>query len=959
MTMPFLTTKFYIPPVRPGSVSRPRLIKQLSAGLWRNRRFARRLTLISAPPGFGKTELLSEWVGGIERPVAWVSLDADDNDPTRFWGGFITALRTAQPGIGETALTMLRSSQAPPIEPILVALINEITRRPDALTLILDDYHVIESQSIHDSLAFLLDHLPRKLHLTLATRVEPLLPLSRLRTRRQLTELRTDDLRFTFDEADAFLNQAMGLGLSEQDVRALTVRTEGWIAGLQMSALALQRTLATHGREGVHSSIEAFTGSHRYIMDYLTEQVLHHQPDHIQTFLLQTSILDHLTGPLCDAVRFGRAETPSSRHDPWFTLKDEKPQQVEDSRTCSGHFRISSKGSAVCFGTAKIPSNSQSDGQRILEQLEAANLFVTALDDEQCWYRYHHLFAELLRQQLSRTQPTLAPTLHQRASAWYEENGLLLEAVRHALAAEDIERMVHLVEGNALTMIGRGELSIILRWLDALPDKVIRSRPWLCVLQAWVLAYAAQVDAVEPWLREAERAVADVKRQVQGSIPSRAEEQHLLGHIAAIRAYGIAWQGKMSQARELARQALELLPDDDLSTREFAALHLGRCSHWDGDLSAAVRAYTEALAIRQRDGNSHIAIVTKCRLSELLVAQGQLYEADEACREALELAEHAGQARKQLLVAGYVYIRKSRVLYHWNELETATRQTVRGIELCEQWGQMESILVGYNTLVRVLQARGDADGALDACRKAMQIARGISSWPATYVGALEAWLRLAQGDVAAAAHWAQKSGLSAEDEITFQNKFTYLTLARLLIAQKKTRKALGLLARLLDMAEVLGATGSVIEILVLQAVALHAQGEIDQALAALERALTIAKPEGYIRVFVDEGVPMIHLLRQAAARNIGTWDYVCRLLAALEVERDRSSPVGETLIEPLSEREMQVLRLIMMGLSNREITESLCVSINTVKTHVKTIYSKLSVRNRVQAVGRARELRLM
>lgn len=929
MTVPFLTTKFYIPPVRPGSVSRPRLIKQLNAGLWRNGGFARRLILISAPPGFGKTELLSEWVSGAERPVAWVSLDRDDNDPTRFWAAFITALQTTQPGIGETALAVLHSSQATPIKPILATLINEIAEGPDALTLILDDYHVIESQSIHDDLAFILDHLPPKLHLILSTRVEPLLPLSRLRTRRQLTELRTDDLRFTFDEADAFLNRAMELGLSDEDVLALTVRTEGWIAGLQMAALALQRTLSMHGRKGVHSSIEAFTGNHRYIMDYLTEQVLHHQPAHIQTFLLQTSILDHLTGSLCDAVCCDCAATPSS-----------------------------SEGSAVHFDTAETPSNSQSDGRSILEQLEAANLFITALDDERCWYRYHHLFAELLRQQLSRTQPTLVSTLHRRASGWYEKNGLPLEAVRHALAAEDTERMVRSVEGNALAMVGRGELSTILGWLDALPDEMVRSRPWLCVLRAWALAYTAQVDVVELWLREAEKALADVKGQAQDRILNRTEEQHLLGHISAIRAYGVAWQGKMSQARGLARQALEFLPENDLIARGFAALQLGRCSHWDGDLAAAVRAYTEASVISQRTGNSHIAVVTKCRFSELLLVQGQLHEANAACQEALELAERTRQVRGQLPVVGCAYIRRSRVLYHWNEPETATHQTIKGIKLCEQWGQIESVLIGYNTLARVLQARGDADGALAACRKAMQIARSISSWPVIYAEALEAWLRLAQGDVAAAARWAQRNGLSADDDVTFQYEFQYLTLARLLIARKKTGEALGLLARLLNMMEALEATGSVIEILVLQAMALQAQGEISQAVAALERALTLAEPEGYVRIFVDEGVPMIHLLRRVATRRIA-WDYVRRLLATLEAERDRSSPVGETLIEPLSEREMQVLRLITMGLSNREITESLCVSINTIKTHVKTIYSKLSVHNRVQAVGRARELRLM
>ncbi|MCP4544202.1 MAG: tetratricopeptide repeat protein [Chloroflexi bacterium] len=944
MTVPFLTTKFYIPPVRPGLISRPRLIEQLNAGLWRNDDFSRKLTIVSAPPGFGKTELLSEWVSSVERPVAWVSLDRDDNNPARFWAGLITALQTIRASMGETALALLHSSQTLPIKPILATLINEIAEETDALTLVLDDYHVIESQSIHDTLAFVLDHLPPKLHLILSTRVEPLLPLGHLRSQRQLNELGTDDLRFTFDEVNVFLNQVMSLNLSDEDLLTLTARTEGWIAGLQMAALTLQRTLSMHGQEVVHNSIKTFSGSHRYIMDYMTEHVLRHQPAHVRTFLLQTSILDHLTGPLCDAVRFGAAETPSS-----------------------------SEGFAACFHCTETPNSSQG----ILDQLEAANLFVTALDDDRCWYRYHHLFAELLRQQLSRTQPKLVPILHRRASEWYEENGLLLKAMRHALAAEDIERMVHLVEENALVMMGHGDQSIILGWLDTLPGDVVRSRPWLCVLRAWALAYAARVDAVELWLREAEKALANVKRQTLGSILSQAEEQHLLGHIATIRAYGMGWQGEMSWARELARQALELLPENDLMARGFAALHLAKSSRWDGDLAAAAQAYTKASAINQVAGNSHITILAKCCLAELLIVQGQLYRAADVCQEAQRLAKKVtGQAGGQLPISGFVHILKSKVLRHWNQLEAATRQVVQGIELCDQWGQVEFTLIGYNELARILQERGDADGALDACWKSMQIARGISFWPVAHADALGAWLRLAQGDVAAAARWAERNGLDVEDDVTFQYEFLYLALARLLIAQKKTEKALDLLARLLEIAETLGAIGSTIEILVLQAVTLQAQGETDQALAALERALTLAEPEGYVRVFVDEGVPMIHLLRQVAARSVATtrwvtatrrvtatrwvaWDYVCKLLAALEAEQDRSSPISETLIEPLSEREMQVLRLIVMGLSNREITESLCVSINTIKTHVKTIYGKLNVHNRVQAAGRARELRLM
>ncbi|MFQ5857178.1 MAG: LuxR C-terminal-related transcriptional regulator [Anaerolineae bacterium] len=974
MATALLTTKLYIAPVRPEMVSRPRLIERLNAGLHR------KLTLLSAPAGFGKTTLLSEWAAGCGRPVAWVSLDKGDNDPARFWAYFIAALQTVHEGIGESVLAALQSARvpsttAPSIEMLLTGLINEIAEIPNPpstepvtsassvqalssskgsgrrFALVLDDFHLITDQQIHDAVAFLLDNLPPQMHLILSSRADPPWPLARLRARREMTELRVNDLRFTPAEAAAFLNNAMKLNLSPADVAALEDRCEGWIAGLQMAAISMQGRRQTQGIRDVSRFIKAFTGSHRFILDYLVEEVLDQQSSDVQEFLLKTSVLEHMTAPLCDAVTDG------------------------------------------------------DDSQAVLTQLEHANLFLIPLDDERRWYRYHRLFADLLHSRLEQTQPDQVPAVHRLASEWFEKNELIPEAVSHALAAGDVERVARLVEGSALAWIYHGELTTLVGWLGALPDEVVRSRPWLCVAHAWALVNAGQLDGVEPLLQDAEKALVGLDEHAKGPVTSTSsvqalspsaglginsaegprpeldEGQRIAGHIAAIRTYSAGLRGEMTLAAELARAALEHLPENDLMMRGFATMMLAFMLRRNGDLAAAAQAFAEAIAISQAAGDHHITIHALSNLAGVQIVQGQLHKAAATKREALHLADEYGKrGGRRLPLTGLVYSTMSTVLREWNDLEAALRHAREGLALCEHWGQADILARGYIEVAGTLQAMGDGDGALDAIQEARQVASGVSSWAVDILAADEARLRLAQGDVAAAIRWAQESGLSVDDEVSFHNETMYRTLARVLIAQGREQskalfidEALGLLARLLEVAEGAGAIGYVIEILVLQALALQARGDVEQALAVLERAISLAEPEGYVRTFIDEGKPMGKLLRQAVVRGIAV-DYVGKLLSVFRLEGSRlkvkgsSAPLPNfqpstfqpaTLVEPLSERELEVLRLLTTRLSTTEIADQLYISVHTVRSHVKSIYGKLGVHSRDEAVTRAKELNLI
>ncbi len=910
MTTPLISTKLYIPPTRPELVSRPRLIEQLNAGA------TRKLTLISAPAGFGKTTLLSEWVhrsstATASLQVAWLTLDESDNDPTHFLAYFIAAIQTIHPDVGQSVVAASQSSQPLAIQALLTPLINEIAALAERFTLVLDDYHLITAQALHDGLGFLLDHLPPQLHLVIATRADPPLPLARLRARDQLTELRQSDLRFTTGEAAAFLNRVMALNLSPEHVAALESRTEGWIAGLQMASLATRAHVSPQGQDDVAAFIHAFTGSDRYILDYLVEEVLQRQPESVQTFLLQTSILKHLSGTLCDAVRFGEGTIST---DP--------------------------------------PSEKQAQGQVMLERLEQSNLFIVPLDNERRWYRYHRLFADLLHSRLHRTQPKLAPILHRRASSWYEEHGLVAAAIDHALAAEDVERAADLIEQNAEETLMQGEAATFLRWVAALPDDRIRARPSLGVLHAWMLLLSGQsLEAIESRLQDTD-----------------VGDKLTMGRVTALRAMIIAFQGQTSRAAELFRQALTQLPQKDRFIRDFVTWMLN-ISQLSGDDGATDHlAMDEIFRASQKTGNVMIAVMVMCGQAELYVRQGQLWQAAAIYRRALELATDT-QGQRQA-IAGQVLVGLGELYREWNDLDAATRYLTQGIQLTEQWTEVGA-LEAYIALARVRQAQGDLDSAWEATHKAQELAVkfDITEIDDLIVALFRAWLQITQGDLEAAQHWAEERELYQYIDTALQEdrqsptehrlrKYELVVLARLLIAQGRLDETLALLKPLLPVVERRNRPGMMIEIYLLQALAFQAKGDLDRAMIPLEHALSLAEPEGYVRIFVDEGEPLARLLYLAAERGI-TPEYAGRLLAAFPaLEAPVREPQAE-MVEPLSERELDVLRLIADGLSNQEIAQRLVVSLRTVKWHAGNIYGKLGVKNRTQAVAKARSLGIL
>jgi LuxR family maltose regulon positive regulatory protein len=942
MSEMLLQTKLFIPPLRPNLVPRPHLIEKLNQGL----RLGHKLTLISAPAGFGKTTLVSEWVASCERPVAWLSLDEGDNDPTRFLAYLVTALQTLAlsevegitPNFGEGVLNVLQSPQPPPTESILTALLNAITTIPDNFVLVLDDYHVIDakpvdvSTSVDEALAFLLEHLPPQMHLVIATREDPDLPLARLRARGQFTELRVTDLRFTFAEAAAFLNQMMDLNLSAEDIAALEARTEGWIAGLQLAALALQGTISMRGHQDATSFIQSFAGSHHYVLDYLVEEVLHQQPKSIQTFLLQTSILDRLCGPLCDAVCF--VGTASSS-----------------------------------FGTADLPRGAglrqtpAASGQETLEYLEQANLFIVPLDNERRWYRYHHLFADLLRQRMEQSIASSTgdevrdvADLHIRASVWYEENGLEIEAFHHAAAANDFERAARLVEGKGMPLHFRGAVGPVLNWLESLPTTVLDARPSLWVMYASALWVAHQISSVEQKLQAAEAAAAEAaiaesaaaEAVLQGTGPDD-KNQDLVGHIAAIRAMLAAPQRQVETIIAQSRRALEYLHPDNLPVRTAATWALGIAYQFRGDRAAASQAYTEAISICEASGNVFINILATTGLGIIQEAENQLYLAVESYRRVLQLL--GGQPQP---VACEAYFGLARIFYEWNDLEAAQEHGQQSVQLARQIENIDSFVACEVFLARLKLTRGDVAGAAAILAEAGQSARRHNFvYQIPEVAAAQVLAFLQQGDLAPAADLAEKHELP-------------ISQARVYLAQGDPFAALSVLEPLRRQVEAKGWEDEQLKVMILQAVAHHAHGEKDKAVQLLGDALALAEPGGFIRLFVDEGSPMAQLLSEAAAHGMMP-DYTGKLLAAFESEKQRSAgesarltaPSLQPLIEPLSQRELEVLQLIAQGLSNREIGERLFIALNTVKGHNRNIYSKLQVQRRTEAIVRARELGLL
>ncbi len=883
MPTPLLATKLYIPRLRPNVVSRPRLLERLNEGLHRN------LILISAPAGFGKTTLVSEWVEGIERPTAWLSLDEGDNDPTRFLTYLVAALQTIAATIGEGVSGVLHSPQPPPTASILTALLNDITTISDHFVLVLDDYHVIDAQPVDQALTYLVDHLPPQMHLVIATREDPPLPLARLRVGGQLTELRVADLRFTPSEAAAFLNQVMGLPLSAEDIAALERRTEGWIAGLQLAAISLQ------GHQDATSFITSFTGSHHFVMDYLVEEVLQQQSESVQTFLLRTSILDRLCGPLCDAV-----------------LLD--------------------------------PSAS---GQATLEYLERANLFIVPLDNERRWYRYHHLFADLLRQRLHQSLASSTGDaeshvneLHIRASLWYEDHGLEVEAFHHAVAANDVERAERLIEGKGIPLHFRGAVTAILDWLESLPTTVLNARPSLWARYASLLLVNGQTTGVEEKLQAAEAAL-------QGT-EADDKTRNLVGQIAAARATLALTRYQVEPMLAQSRRALEYLHPNNLSSRTTANWTLGFAYFLQGDRAAARRAYTEAISLSQASGDIFTTILATIGLGNIQEAENQLYLAAETYQRVLQLA---GDQPLQMIYEAHLGL--ARIFYEWNDLDEASQHGRQSLHLARQYERViDRFVLCEVLLARLKLAQGDVAGAAALLAQASQSARQHHFvYRLPEVAAAQVLTLLHQGNLAAAAHLAQTHELP-------------LSQARVHLAQGDTSAALAVLSPWRQQMEAKDWEDERLKVMVLQAVALQAHGEKDKAVQLLCDALAIAEPGGFIRLFVDEGLPMAHLLSEAEAIGMMP-DYTGKLLAVLEAEEqkreDTSSlpPPAQPLLEPLSQRELEVLHLIAQGLSNHEICERLFLALDTVKGHNRKIFDKLQVQRRTEAVARARELGLL
>jgi LuxR family maltose regulon positive regulatory protein len=901
MATPILATKLYVPLPQPRGVLRPRLTERLNEGL------NRRLTLICAPAGFGKTTLLSEWLAGQPRPAAWLSLDEGDGDPTRFLAYLVAALRTVAADVGEGVLGVLQSPQPPPIEAILTALLNEVATVPGDLVLILDDYHVIDARPIDNALAFLLDHLPPRMHLVIATREDPHLPLPRLRARGQLTELRAAELRFTPSEAAEFLNQVMSFDLSAEEITALETRTEGWIAGLQLAALSMR------GREDVAGFIRAFAGDNRYIVDYLIEEVLQRQPERVRSFLLQTSILERLGGPLCDAV------------------------------------------------------TGREDGGVMLEALERSNLFVVPLDDKRRWYRYHHLFADVLKARSMEEQPDLVPTLHWRASEWYEQNGLPSDAIHHALAAGDFGRTAALIELTARAMLlGRREQTF-LGWLRALPDEEVRRRPVLGVYYALALV-SHDLEAGEARLRDAERLLDDTTHTSEIVVVDEEEFRALPGIAAITRAYYAGAIGDVSGSVRHARRALDLLPEDEPLWRGAAATLLGLAYWTGGDLDEAYLFIANGMENLRMAGDTTQSPSGAFILADIRTAQGRLRDAARIYEQALQLAADHGESTPPGMAD--LYVGMSELRSEHGDLEAASRYLLRSKELGERGSISENRYRWYVARARIEEARGDLDGALELLDEAERLYIRSPDPDVRPIAALKTRVWVRQGRLPEALGWARERGLSVHDALSYLREFEHITLARVLIArydgdriERSLHEAMGLLERLLQAAEEGGRTGSVIEILVLQALAHEARGDISRALAPLERALNLAEPEGYVRVFADEGAPMARLLSEAADRGI-TPDCTGRLLAAFDAGERKSEgephqPPARSLTEPLSRRELEVLRLIAQGLSNREISERLFIALMTVKGHNRRIFAKLMVGRRTEAVARARELGLL
>ena len=905
-----LATKLYLPRLQASFVPRPRLTARLDDAL------AGGMVLVCAPAGFGKTALLGDWAPRGGRAVGWLSLDAGDSDAARFWRHVVAALDRARPGLAARVEPLLGPPAPRSFDGLVTALINELAAAPaDAeILLVLDDYHVVDSAAVHTSLMFLLEHLPPGMHVVLASRADPPLALARLRARGQLAELRAAELRFTSEEAAALLRAAVGAELSPDALMALEARTEGWAAGLQLAALSLR------GQADAAGFVATFSGSHRYVLDYLTDEVLERQTEQVRRFLLETSVLERLSGELCDMVTGGAG------------------------------------------------------GQTMLETVEAAGLFLVPLDEVRGWWRYHHLFADLLRARLRREQPSLVSALHRNAAGWYDEHGLADDAFWHALAAGDTDWAARLIERHFDAFFYlQGEGTTVERWLAALPAEVAGARPRLLLVRALLALAGGRVEAVDNALDAAERASSGFPDEPFE--PTVGPESWLLNVRATVttqRAYLAALRGDAERTASFAAQALAEIGEHEWMAQSVARWNQALAEWLRGRPGEAERVLTSTSSQWRAAGDRGLIAVMRDHLGQVQRAQGRLNAAHDTYQETLMITAPAGSPA--LPGAGAAHVGLAELAYERNLLDTARKHLTEGIPLCRQFVYTPSLAAGLVSLARIRQARGDPGGAWEAMDEAAQSAPGPDvTVLLNPVPTQRARLQLVQGDIAAAARWTQERSLSPSDEPSYPREPEHLVLARVLLAEDRPAEALALLERLHAAASAQCRTGSVIEIRALQALALNARGDDAAALAALADALESAAAQAYVRVFADEGAPMAALLRRLIAaertedakpRGLAP-DYLARLLRAFEA-RPCQSDLGQSvatavpgLVAPLTARELEVLGLLTAGRSNPSIAEELVITLDTVKKHVGHILDKLGASNRTEAVTRAQRLGLI
>jgi LuxR family maltose regulon positive regulatory protein len=924
---PLLETKLYIPKRRPGLVSRPRLIErmqQASEG---------KLTLVSAPAGFGKTTLLAEWLASSKRAAGWVSLDQNDNDPAFFWAYFITALQKAcpepcrrgRPEVGESALALLHSLQPPPIDSILTTLINEIsaieqdpsTGSGHRFTLILDDYHVIDAQPIHSAIAFLLDHLPPQMHLIIASRSDPPLPLSRLRARGDLTELRASDLRFTPDEAAAFLNEVMSLNLSASDVAALETRTEGWIAGLQLAALSMQ------GRDDLPGFVRAFTGNDRYIVDYLVEEVLWRQPERVRSFLLQTSILDRLSGPLCDAV------------------------------------------------------TEREDGKRMLEALDRGNLFVVPLDDKRQWYRYHHLFADVLRAHALEEQPDQIPALHRRAAFWFEEHGMSAEAIEQARAAGDHETVARLLAANFEAFERIGRYASIARWFASLPEEMIRKRPRLALTHALVaLASDNNNQAARrltSWAEEAIHAIEagggfDPADDVNGTVVGPEGLEALKGEMLALKLFTSARKLPSEEIAAIAEQARKLIPPSKHRLRGMLHVIDAGMQMAHSDLRSALPNLERSVEEARRAQNPSLLIDMLTIRGQMHVVMGSLEDGRRSFEEALLTGQNLFAEGNWVLCSPHTAL--AEVLLERSDLAGATEHIAKALEFAGKSPTRSPVLFARTTAAQVFLATGDTKAAIEQLEKMQEFVRGSSdSRYSSFLSSVKLRIYCRTGNFEAAADVVRDRNLSPDTAVDRNNEEEMTAFARYLLARGDHGEAEQVLAKVLPLVRSIGRVQHEIHVLVLQAMANEFLGERALALESLGRATFLGEPSRFNRSFTSEGPAMAGLMEALADAvrrghspvGAGSPSYLTYLLGEM-----RGRPVTTSiqsaapgLIEPLTARELEILRLIVAGMRNQEIADRLFISLHTVKRHIANAYGKLDVTHRTEAVARAKEMKLV